>query len=271
MCVLASPSGFGPREGIMGGPPCSNPEERTVSMRRSFEEIPSTQAEALRLARAGGAVGTHVVAERQSAGQGRSSHAWASPQGGLYLSMIVALPPAGAGLLPLALGERLRQQFEEAYGVRSVLKWPNDLLVPAHDGRLRKLAGILLDRVDDRTAVVGVGVNVAMDRDAFPPELRPTVAILRELTSYPPLVPQVESEVLEVIQSTLELLEADAGRRALVAACRRSLYGRGRSARIDGRPVGVIRDLGDEGQLWVEGEGGARAVWAGDLTIEEEG
>ena len=96
-------------------------------------------------------------------------------------------------------------------------------------------------------------------------------AILGELTSYPPDVAQVETEALEVIASTIELLESEAGRRALVAACRRSLYGRGRAAQVDGRPVGIIRDLGENGELWVEGDHGPQAVWAGDLTIEEEG
>jgi biotin-(acetyl-CoA carboxylase) ligase len=136
---------------------------------------------------------------------------------------------------------------------------------------MRKLAGVIVDRIDDRTAIVGIGINVATRRTDFPPELQDRVAILRELTSYPPEVPQVESEALEVVHSTVELLESDAGRRALVTACRRSLYGRGRPARVDGRPVGVIRDLGEAGELWVEGEHGRHAVWAGDLTIEEEG
>ncbi|MCI4347761.1 MAG: biotin--[acetyl-CoA-carboxylase] ligase [Thermoplasmata archaeon] len=242
-----------------------------MSLRRFFEEIPSTRAEALRLAHEGALVGTYVVSTRQSAGKGRADHAWVSPSGGLYLSVIVTLPSSPSGILPLALGERLRQHFEEAYGVRSVLKWPNDLLVPTERGVYRKLAGILVDQVADSTAVVSVGVNVAVQRTDFPPALADRVAILRELTSYPPEVAQVETETLEVVQSTLELLEGEAGRRALVAACRRSLYGRGRSARVDGRRVGVIRDLGDQGELWVEGDHGREAVWAGDLTIEEEG
>ncbi|HLY77720.1 MAG TPA: biotin--[acetyl-CoA-carboxylase] ligase [Thermoplasmata archaeon] len=242
-----------------------------MSLRRFFEEIPSTQAEALRLAREGAPAGTFVVAARQSAGTGRAGHSWSSPDGGLYLSVIVALPAHRPGVIPLALGERLRQHFEEAYGVRSVLKWPNDLLIPTDGGPHRKLAGVLVDRVDERSAVVGVGVNVAVRRADLPPELRDRVAILRELTSYPPEVAQVESEALEVVHSTLELLESDGGRRAILAACRRSLYGRGHAAQVDGRPVGVIRDLGEEGELWVDGDQGPQAVWAGDLTIEEQG
>ena len=233
-----------------------------MSLRRAFEELPSTQTEAIRLAREGQPAGTYVVAARQTAGQGRGPHAWISPAGGLYLSVIVALPGVRAGLVPLAVGERLRQQFEESYGVRSVLKWPNDLLVPADGVPPRKLAGILIDRVRD---------DVAVARTDFPSELRDRIAVLRELTSYPPEVSQVETEVLEVIQSTGELLESDAGRRALLGACRRSLYGRGRTALVDGRRVGIIQDLGEDGELWVEGDHGPEAVWAGDLTVVEEG
>ncbi len=223
------------------------------------------------MARWGAPAGTYVVATRQTAGKGRADHTWVSPYGGLYLSVIVDLPGRQPGLIPLALGERLRQHFEEAYGVRAVLKWPNDLLVPTERGPFRKLAGVLVDRAEGAKAVVGVGINVAVDRGDFPPEIRDRIAILRELTSYPPQVPQVEAEALEIVESTLELLESEAGRGAMVVACRRSLYGRGHSARIDGQRVGIIRDLGDDGELWVEGDHGRQAVWAGDLTIEEEG
>lgn len=256
----------------MGSAPSSPLGERAVSLRRYFEEIPSTQAEALRLAREGSPAGTFVVAGRQTSGKGRSTHGWSSPVGGLYLSAILAVPSARPGLVPLAVGERLRQHFEESYGVRSRLKWPNDLLVPSPGGGpAQKLAGILLDRVDDGRVVVGVGVNVASRRDDFPPELRDRIAILRELTSYPPEVPQVEGEVVEVLHATLELLESDAGRQAVLAACRRSLYGRGHAARVDGEPVGIIRDVGEEGELQVVGARGPRAVWAGDLTVEGDG
>ncbi len=240
-----------------------------MSLRRFFEEIPSTQAEAIRLARTDAPVGTFVVAARQTAGHGRGDHLWASPPGGLYLSVLVPAPPSAPGLLPLAVGERVRQHFEEAYGVRSVLKWPNDLLVPREGRPPAKLAGVLVDRVGERLAVVGVGVNVAIRPGDLPESLRSAVAVLRDLTSYPPKVEQVESELLEVILSTAELLESEAGRHAMIAACRRSLYGRGHAARVDGRPVGIIRDLGDEGELWVESGRGREAVWAGDLTVEE--
>jgi len=40
------------------------------------------------------------------------------------------------------------------------LKWPNDVLVTADDGRWAKLSGILLER-EGNAVVIGVGVNLA--------------------------------------------------------------------------------------------------------------
>ena len=56
------------------------------------------------------------------------------------------------------------------------IKWPNDLVVLS--GGVRKLAGILVER-DDRSALVGVGINV-LSR-AWPPELDATATSLEEL------------------------------------------------------------------------------------------
>src|SRR5699024_5321124 len=59
-------------------------------------------------------------------------------------------------------------------GVRCGVKWPNDVEV---DGR--KLAGVLIEaRPQDGWAVIGVGLNLAIARDEFPPELRETASSL---------------------------------------------------------------------------------------------
>ena len=54
------------------------------------------------------------------------------------------------------------------------MKWPNDVLV---DGR--KLAGILVEaRPQDGWAVLGIGVNVAVDLAELPPDVRDRAATL---------------------------------------------------------------------------------------------
>jgi BirA family biotin operon repressor/biotin-[acetyl-CoA-carboxylase] ligase len=67
-------------------------------------------------------------------------------------------------LLPLAAGVAVAK----VVGENAMVKWPNDVLVDD-----RKVAGILVEgRPQERWAVVGVGLNVALRPDDFPAELR---------------------------------------------------------------------------------------------------
>lgn len=121
-----------------------------------LDQVGSTNDEALSLGRAGAAHGTAVAARRQSAGRGRRGHVWESPEGNLYLSVVLRPEVTPARVMGLAAACGL--------GVTDVLrgaslKWPNDVLA-----RGRKLAGILVETARDRDdrlfAVCGVGVNV---------------------------------------------------------------------------------------------------------------
>ena len=77
-------------------------------------------------------------------------------------------------MLPLAVPLAVCEAAEELAGdsrrgestdFRCGVKWPNDVLV---DGR--KLAGILVEaRPQDGWAVVGVGLNLTISPDEFPP------------------------------------------------------------------------------------------------------
>ncbi|MBM6817261.1 biotin--[acetyl-CoA-carboxylase] ligase [Olsenella uli] len=128
---------------------------------RMVEEVGSTNEELLAAGRAGAAHGCALAARRQTAGRGRRGHAWASPAGNLYLSVVLR-PAVGPGRLPglaAACGLGATDALL-ALGVSGVsLKWPNDLLA-----RGRKLGGILVEAARDdagRTfAVCGIGVNV---------------------------------------------------------------------------------------------------------------
>lgn len=144
------------------------------------ERLASTNRRGRALA-AAGATDTVVVAGRQSAGRGRRDRAWASPPGGVYLSVVCrpAVAAREAGLLTLAGAVAAATAFERA-GATARIKWPNDVVVGV-EGRPRKLAGVLAetsvsgDRLD--WAVVGVGANVDVD----PADLPPGAASLREL------------------------------------------------------------------------------------------
>lgn len=241
--------------------------------REYHDAIASTQDRAIELARAGASEGTYVVARRQTRGRGRSDHAWSSPDGGLYLSVVLAAPTGHEGLFPLAVGAWLAERLAREYGVPLALKWPNDLLVVEGDRAVRKLAGILVDRVASpaigAAAVAGVGVNVASAPVAFPGDLARTVATLREFTERPLSPADVERPVVEAALEGARELRGPFGPEEVRSRCRHWLWGVGRRATVDGRPVGRIVGLGDEGELWVEAAGERMPIRAGDLRVDE--
>jgi BirA family biotin operon repressor/biotin-[acetyl-CoA-carboxylase] ligase len=129
-----------------------------------FGEVDSTNARLTGLARAGARAGTVLMAEGQTAGQGRRGEAWFSPSGvNLYASVLlrpgIRANELGAFSLigPLALADAVKQ-----FGATPSIAWPNDVLV---DG---KRLGALLVECGTRGemveyVVLGVGVNLNVD------------------------------------------------------------------------------------------------------------
>ena len=125
-----------------------------------LDEVGSTNVLMMERGRAAAEHGAAVRARVQTAGRGRRAHAWSSPEGGLYLSVLVRSQVAPAQLpgLPVACALGIVDALRAVGCSRAQLKWPNDVVV----GRA-KLAGILteLGQGDGAPfAVCGVGVNV---------------------------------------------------------------------------------------------------------------
>ena len=141
----------------------------------------STNDRARALAIVGAPHGTLVSARQQTAGRGRQGRRWSAPAGSSVLaSLVLRSPPP---LLPLLAAVAVC----DVIGERALIKWPNDIVVPAGNvngcgegsSGLAKLAGIL---VEGRTypeghgqegwAVLGIGINVAVRLDELPAELQ---------------------------------------------------------------------------------------------------
>lgn len=136
---------------------------------RVLDEVTSTNDEVKRALEAGEPEGLAVSARRQTGGYGRQGRTWASPEGGLYLSLLLR-PSVDAALLPtlsLVTALAVRRAVAgllPAEAAESVqVKWPNDLVVPAAgrlpDPAFRKLCGISLE-AHAGGVCVGIGVNV---------------------------------------------------------------------------------------------------------------
>jgi BirA family transcriptional regulator, biotin operon repressor / biotin---[acetyl-CoA-carboxylase] ligase len=241
-----------------------------MAERVALGSVDSTQLEAIRRVRAGAGPGTVVVAAQQTQGRGRLDHGWASPLGGLYLS-VVSRVPLHAPLVPLGVGVELRQSLHDRYGVDLSLKWPNDLVVAGPEGHLAKVGGILVDRVDTPestpVAVVGIGLNVRASRSDFPEELRARLGFLAELTTEFPTLRQLEPMATGAVERTVQRLETAEGAATVVSEYQRHLAGVGHLVRVDGETVGVLRGVAEDGAATIESGGELRRVVAGDLEV----
>jgi BirA family biotin operon repressor/biotin-[acetyl-CoA-carboxylase] ligase len=129
-----------------------------------LDEVDSTNNEAKRRAEAGAREGTLIVARRQTAGRGRRDRRWYSPEGNLYMSLVVRPESTAAQAARLsfvaavALGDALAALVPPLLEV--TYKWPNDLLA-----NRRKCGGILVESSTGAGGgldwlVIGVGVNL---------------------------------------------------------------------------------------------------------------
>jgi BirA family biotin operon repressor/biotin-[acetyl-CoA-carboxylase] ligase len=110
--------------------------------------------------------GTVVVAAQQTRGRGRQGRDWFSPEGNLYASILLrpGLPPARLSELGFVVALAAADAVDAVLpGGRARLKWPNDVLI---DGG--KVAGILVEIVEDNAAVFGIGLNIAHAPAAAP-------------------------------------------------------------------------------------------------------
>ena len=116
------------------------------------------------LAADGAPEGTLVVAARQGQGRGRLGRTWASPEGGVYVSLILrpTRPPSETPQLSLVAGLAAAEAIRDAARLYPSIRWPNDLLI-----RDRKVGGILTEGRDG-AVVVGIGINVATDPAQLP-------------------------------------------------------------------------------------------------------
>jgi BirA family transcriptional regulator, biotin operon repressor / biotin---[acetyl-CoA-carboxylase] ligase len=119
-------------------------------------------------AAAGRPLGTAILADEQTAGQGRHGHSWHSERGaGIYCSLVLEPTP----LLTLALGLATAEAITAVTGIACDLRWPNDVMV---DGK--KAAGILV-QLAGGAAIGGIGINV--NHTTFPAGLADEATSLR--------------------------------------------------------------------------------------------
>ncbi len=165
-----------------------------------FKEIESTNVIACEIADSV-AEGTVVIAESQTGGRGRLGRKWLSPEGGVWLSIILKpkVQPSYAPRITILSGVSVAKTIR-SFGPEAMIKWPNDVLING-----KKVCGILteieaeIDMIDH--CVVGIGIDANVDTESFPEEFRDSSTSLKKELGH-------EINRVEFVQKLLEEFEA---------------------------------------------------------------
>lgn len=206
--------------------------------------------------------GTIILAETQTKGRGRLSRTWASPSGGIWMSLLLKpeMPLAHVYQINMAVAVALCQAISSTLGLEAGIKWPNDLLI--HE---KKICGILMeigaqvDRLD--YAVVGLGLNANNDTSGFPAEWRSTS--LAEELGHDIDRCELICRILEAIEAAYEMM----GSQEIYEQWRRRSLTLNRMVRITseaGDQVGQAVDLAPDGALLLRVGDEEKRILAGD-------
>jgi len=244
-----------------------------------LEDTDSTNRVAFDLGRAGAPAGAVVVAEAQTAGRGRLGRSFYSPpHQNLYTSVLlrptgsIADAPTLIFCGAVAVAESVATFLGDDDAVE--IKWPNDVLI-----RRRKTSGILMESSAEGTriafAVLGIGVNLNVDRETFPDEFRPHATSLSSELGRPVDRAAFTRCLFERLERQLDLHAAggfDAVRPRFEAFFRMT----GERIGVDeigaSRREGVALGIAPDGALEIELSEGPQVgervrVMAGDVTL----
>ncbi|MEZ6134387.1 MAG: biotin--[acetyl-CoA-carboxylase] ligase [Pirellulaceae bacterium] len=252
-----------------------------------FDSIDSTNSVARRELMKTGVSPVLFIADQQTAGRGRSDHHWWSPNGCLMLTLTIdsaCLPDNRNdwGQLALVCGVAAADSVDHILGSSvAQLKWPNDIYL---DGK--KLGGILIESVrtqsppmdlsettpllqrgyrpDNYQWLIGIGVNVDVDWENAPRDLRHTANCLTQYAGthidasalLVDLLQRLELRIIDWAQNSGQNWSDDWKRRCL-------LTGKLVRAQVNDRPdpmVGYCPGIDSRGRLLLESATGLQTL-----------
>lgn len=116
--------------------------------------------------------GTLIISNIQTNGKGRLGRVWTSPNGGIWMSLILKpeIEPQDAHKITQIAAAALVITLENL-PVNAKIKWPNDLYING-----KKVAGILTEMKCDMDRIhhliVGIGINANINKEDFNVEVK---------------------------------------------------------------------------------------------------
>lgn len=217
--------------------------------------------------------GAVLLAESQTAARGRAGRSWVSPPDvNLYFTLLLWTGNTDLRLLsyvtPLAIAEAIEEvAARQGAELHVDLKWPNDAQIGG-----RKVAGVLIETAESQegepVALVGVGINVNMDVDAYP-EIAGIATSVKQALGFDLPRELVLAAFCDHVERLYEEAASGSGRPFEAWKQRLITLGREVVATGGGQALrGNAVDVTDDGALVIETPDGERhSVEAGDVTL----
>lgn len=124
--------------------------------------------------------GTVVIAEEQTGGVGRLGRAWVSPEGGIWITIILrpTIPIDHVFMITMVGAVAVARSIRREIGLGAMIKWPNDIVIGD-----KKVAGLLLELDAEADAIhyclLGIGIDANFEPSLLSPELQRGVTTLQ--------------------------------------------------------------------------------------------
>jgi BirA family biotin operon repressor/biotin-[acetyl-CoA-carboxylase] ligase len=238
---------------------------------RRYRALSSTNQIAKEIARNSNKGRIVVLADTQFLGRGRLGRRWFSPKGGVWLSIILRpkISPEDAQKLTFIASSAVAVTIEKMFGIRTEVKWPNDVLINA-----RKVCGILtetsLQNGDVEFAVIGIGLNANVDLEALPAFVRDNSTSLKHELGHKISRRALIENVLKALEHRYRFLQQGLWL-TLLQEWKGMASFLGEKVKItsfDDVLTGEALDVDEDGALIIRLESGVlREILVGDVTL----
>jgi BirA family biotin operon repressor/biotin-[acetyl-CoA-carboxylase] ligase len=237
-----------------------------------YETVDSTNTVGEALAEKGKADGTLIIADSQGKGRGRLGRSWLSPHGlNIYMSLVLRpeIEPKDTTLITIMASVGCTVALRRVTGLNVSIKWPNDLIVSD-----KKIGGILTEvRVENKKvkyAVTGIGINVNMDSDTLPDEIKDIATSIKIESGIFYSRTEILTEILNQIDYWYGVLK-EMRRRELFYEWQLLTSTLGKQVKIITSKetlTGFAESIDNEGMLVLRlPTGASRVISSGDLTV----
>lgn len=250
-----------------------------------YNKIKSTQLLAISLAETNINTehGTVIVADEQDEGIGRGKKKWASPRGGLWMSLIIKpkIDFAKINMISVISAISVCEAINDISHLKTVIKWPNDVLINE-----KKLAGILIDTNTNNNKndyiIIGIGINIDVDISKINLSIESNNIIPTRVTSIHNEIKAknidrfiLMKQLLRKIDFYLSLLENDRYHKKIIEIYKKLSNIIGKRIIIYHECLkkysGIVKDIDNGGGLILERDNKLlEIIYSGEITIREQ-